>query len=153
MKGSRWYTFLGRILGFFYCAFLYLYLNSQLFYGLSVENKQTERCIKITTTTLDLIQFIGRFTVWLCIVQIFKAEFNHCVSLEPGFLFRQRDIALEALKYTERCWDVFQVFCRVNTSHRDKTMTWRQLMWMLKVQVLVSTFRAPVLCELICILF
>uniref|UniRef100_A0A3P9IHI0 Radial spoke head 10 homolog B n=1 Tax=Oryzias latipes TaxID=8090 RepID=A0A3P9IHI0_ORYLA len=50
-----------------------------------------------------------------------------------GFLFREPDFAAAAVTYVKECWEVFQVFCRVNTAHgEDKTMTCRQLLWMFK---------------------
>ncbi|KAF7204739.1 radial spoke head 10 homolog B isoform X2 [Nothobranchius furzeri] len=50
-----------------------------------------------------------------------------------GFLFRQPEFAVEALKYTERCWEVFETFCGVYMPHRDdRTMTFRHLMLMFK---------------------
>uniref|UniRef100_A0A1A7XEB6 Radial spoke head 10 homolog B2 n=1 Tax=Iconisemion striatum TaxID=60296 RepID=A0A1A7XEB6_9TELE len=50
-----------------------------------------------------------------------------------GFLFRQPGFAVEAVKYTERCWEVFEAFCRVYVSHRDdRIMTFRHLMLMFK---------------------
>ncbi|RVE59414.1 hypothetical protein OJAV_G00188150 [Oryzias javanicus] len=47
-----------------------------------------------------------------------------------GFLFREPDFAAAAMKFVNKCWEVFQVFCRVNRG--DKTMTCRQLLWMFK---------------------
>ncbi|KAM6896889.1 radial spoke head 10 homolog B [Xenentodon cancila] len=50
-----------------------------------------------------------------------------------GFLFRQPDFAVVAMKYMKKCWEIYQVFCRVKTIHKDDvTMTCRHLLWMFK---------------------
>ncbi|XP_008300148.1 radial spoke head 10 homolog B, partial [Stegastes partitus] len=50
-----------------------------------------------------------------------------------GFLFRQPDLAVVAMKYVKRCWEVYQAYCRVSTASKDDlTMTCRHLLWMFK---------------------
>ncbi|XP_061564104.1 radial spoke head 10 homolog B [Cololabis saira] len=50
-----------------------------------------------------------------------------------GFLFRQPDFAVVAMKYMKKCWGIYQVFCRLRTTHKDDvTMTCRHLLWMFK---------------------
>ncbi|XP_047232322.1 radial spoke head 10 homolog B isoform X3 [Girardinichthys multiradiatus] len=50
-----------------------------------------------------------------------------------GFLFKQPEITVEALKFANRCWEIFDTFCRVYLTHRDdESMTCRQLLWMFK---------------------
>ncbi|XP_030019125.1 radial spoke head 10 homolog B [Sphaeramia orbicularis] len=50
-----------------------------------------------------------------------------------GFLFRHSDSTLEALKYMEKSWEIYQAYSRVNAAPRDdKTMTCRHLLWMFK---------------------
>uniref|UniRef100_A0A3Q1F4A4 Radial spoke head 10 homolog B n=1 Tax=Acanthochromis polyacanthus TaxID=80966 RepID=A0A3Q1F4A4_9TELE len=50
-----------------------------------------------------------------------------------GFLFRQPHLAVVALNYMKRCWEVYQADCRVRTgSADDLTMTCRHLLWMFK---------------------
>uniref|UniRef100_A0A673ALE4 Radial spoke head 10 homolog B n=1 Tax=Sphaeramia orbicularis TaxID=375764 RepID=A0A673ALE4_9TELE len=58
---------------------------------------------------------------------------SSCVH--SGFLFRHSDSTLEALKYMEKSWEIYQAYSRVNAAPRDdKTMTCRHLLWMFKVQ-------------------
>ncbi|MEQ2221713.1 hypothetical protein ILYODFUR_018485, partial [Ilyodon furcidens] len=50
-----------------------------------------------------------------------------------GFLFKQPELTVEALKFANRCWEIFDTFCRVYLTHRDdESMTCRQLLWMFK---------------------
>ncbi|GLD57584.1 radial spoke head 10 homolog B2 [Lates japonicus] len=50
-----------------------------------------------------------------------------------GFLFGQPHFSVVAMKYMKRCWDVYQVYCRVHSAPRDdQTMTCRHLLWMFK---------------------
>ncbi|XP_026171381.1 radial spoke head 10 homolog B isoform X2 [Mastacembelus armatus] len=50
-----------------------------------------------------------------------------------GFLFGQPDHSVVAVDYMQRCWEVYQAYCRDITAHRnDQTMTYRQLLWMFK---------------------
>ncbi|MEQ2311728.1 hypothetical protein AMECASPLE_023655 [Ameca splendens] len=50
-----------------------------------------------------------------------------------GFLFKQPELTVEALKFANRCWEIFDTFCRVYLIHRDdESMTCRQLLWMFK---------------------
>ncbi|XP_075313850.1 radial spoke head 10 homolog B [Odontesthes bonariensis] len=44
-----------------------------------------------------------------------------------GFLFKQPDFAVVAMKHMKQCWEVYEAFCRVNV-----TMTYRHLLWMFK---------------------
>ncbi|XP_037547562.1 radial spoke head 10 homolog B [Nematolebias whitei] len=68
-----------------------------------------------------------------CVAKLITEDILPNATKVEGFLFRQPEFALEALKYTKRCWDVFEAFCQVSTSHRgEKTMTSRQFLWMFK---------------------
>ncbi|XP_038590869.1 radial spoke head 10 homolog B isoform X2 [Micropterus salmoides] len=50
-----------------------------------------------------------------------------------GFLFRQPDCSVVVVNYLQKCWEVYQAFCKVRASPRDdQTMTCRQLLWMFK---------------------
>uniref|UniRef100_A0A3P9NAH5 Radial spoke head 10 homolog B n=1 Tax=Poecilia reticulata TaxID=8081 RepID=A0A3P9NAH5_POERE len=50
-----------------------------------------------------------------------------------GLLFSQPDVTEEALKYLNKCWEIFQYFCRIYSAHSDETcMTCRHLLWMFK---------------------
>ncbi|KAM9715646.1 radial spoke head 10 homolog B [Menidia menidia] len=49
-----------------------------------------------------------------------------------GFLFKHPDFSVEAMKYTTRCWEVYETFCKASAARRDKTMTCRHLLWMFK---------------------
>uniref|UniRef100_A0A3Q2PWQ1 Radial spoke head 10 homolog B n=1 Tax=Fundulus heteroclitus TaxID=8078 RepID=A0A3Q2PWQ1_FUNHE len=50
-----------------------------------------------------------------------------------GFLFRRPELTAEALKNANRCWEIFDHFCRLYGAHRDlPSMTCRQLLWMFK---------------------
>uniref|UniRef100_A0A4W6CJH5 Radial spoke head 10 homolog B n=1 Tax=Lates calcarifer TaxID=8187 RepID=A0A4W6CJH5_LATCA len=50
-----------------------------------------------------------------------------------GFLFGQPHLSVVAMKYMKRCWDIYQVYCRVHSAPRDdQTMTCRHLLWMFK---------------------
>ncbi|XP_059180370.1 radial spoke head 10 homolog B isoform X2 [Centropristis striata] len=50
-----------------------------------------------------------------------------------GFLFRQPDCAVMAVKYLKKCWQVYQAYCKVNVAPRDdQSMTCRHLLWMFK---------------------
>uniref|UniRef100_A0A087Y613 Radial spoke head 10 homolog B n=1 Tax=Poecilia formosa TaxID=48698 RepID=A0A087Y613_POEFO len=50
-----------------------------------------------------------------------------------GLLFSQPDVTEEALKYLNKCWEIFQYFCRIYSTHSDETcMTCRHLLWMFK---------------------
>ncbi|CAG5909402.1 unnamed protein product [Menidia menidia] len=48
------------------------------------------------------------------------------------FLFKHPDFSVEAMKYTTRCWEVYETFCKASAACRDKTMTCRHLLWMFK---------------------
>uniref|UniRef100_A0A3B3U8W0 Radial spoke head 10 homolog B2 n=1 Tax=Poecilia latipinna TaxID=48699 RepID=A0A3B3U8W0_9TELE len=51
-----------------------------------------------------------------------------------GLLFSQPDVTEEALKYLNKCWEIFQYFCRIYSTHSNETcMTCRHLLWMFKV--------------------
>ncbi|XP_037836952.1 radial spoke head 10 homolog B isoform X2 [Kryptolebias marmoratus] len=68
-----------------------------------------------------------------CLLRLMAEDILPNARKVKGSLFRQPDFALEALKYAERCWEVFEAFCGVSTSGGgEKTMTLRQLMWMFK---------------------
>ncbi|XP_070708376.1 radial spoke head 10 homolog B [Pempheris klunzingeri] len=43
-----------------------------------------------------------------------------------GFLFRQPDCAVVAVNYLKKCWEAYKTHCK------DKTVTYRQLLWMFK---------------------
>ncbi|KAI4807482.1 hypothetical protein KUCAC02_027288 [Chaenocephalus aceratus] len=50
-----------------------------------------------------------------------------------GFMFRHPDCAEVAVSYLEKCWEVYQDYCRVIAAPReDRTMTCRHLLWMFK---------------------
>ncbi|XP_026207240.1 radial spoke head 10 homolog B isoform X2 [Anabas testudineus] len=50
-----------------------------------------------------------------------------------GFLFGQPDHSVVSLAYMKRCWEIYQVYCRVNAAPGDdQTMTYRHLLWMFK---------------------
>ncbi|XP_029312603.1 LOW QUALITY PROTEIN: radial spoke head 10 homolog B [Cottoperca gobio] len=50
-----------------------------------------------------------------------------------GFLFRQPDCAAVAVSYSEKCWEVYQTYCRVSAASREEqTMTGRHLLRMFK---------------------
>ncbi|XP_032430868.1 radial spoke head 10 homolog B isoform X3 [Xiphophorus hellerii] len=50
-----------------------------------------------------------------------------------GLLFSQPDVTEEALKYLNKCWEIFQYFCRIYSAHSDETcMTCRHLLRMFK---------------------
>ncbi|XP_054877109.1 radial spoke head 10 homolog B [Poeciliopsis prolifica] len=50
-----------------------------------------------------------------------------------GILFSQPDVTAEALKYLNKCWEIFQYFCRIYSAHSDQTcMTCRHLLWIFK---------------------
>ncbi|XP_044034895.1 radial spoke head 10 homolog B isoform X2 [Siniperca chuatsi] len=50
-----------------------------------------------------------------------------------GFLFRQPDCAVVTVNYLNKCWEVYQAYCKVNAAPRDdQTMTCRHLLWMFK---------------------
>ncbi|XP_035469851.1 radial spoke head 10 homolog B isoform X2 [Scophthalmus maximus] len=50
-----------------------------------------------------------------------------------GFLFGQPDLSVVAMKYTSRCWEVYQAYSAVHAApSEDQTMTCRHLLWMFK---------------------
>ncbi|XP_065805550.1 radial spoke head 10 homolog B [Labrus bergylta] len=50
-----------------------------------------------------------------------------------GFLFRQPDCAVVALNYFQKCWEIYQAYCKDFTAPRDEqTMTCRHLLWIFK---------------------
>ncbi|KAL3051210.1 hypothetical protein OYC64_001476 [Pagothenia borchgrevinki] len=50
-----------------------------------------------------------------------------------GFMFRHPDCAEVAVSYLEKCWEVYQDYCRVIAAPREeRTMTCRHLLWMFK---------------------
>uniref|UniRef100_A0A8C2ZBM5 Radial spoke head 10 homolog B n=1 Tax=Cyclopterus lumpus TaxID=8103 RepID=A0A8C2ZBM5_CYCLU len=52
-----------------------------------------------------------------------------------GFLFRQPDRAVVAVSYLKKCWEVYQVYCKINVIP-DQSMTCRHLLWMFKITFL-----------------
>uniref|UniRef100_A0A3Q4AHB1 Radial spoke head 10 homolog B n=1 Tax=Mola mola TaxID=94237 RepID=A0A3Q4AHB1_MOLML len=51
-----------------------------------------------------------------------------------GFLCRQPDCTEAALNYLQKCWEIYQTYCRVNRAPKDdRTMTCRDLLWMFQV--------------------
>ncbi|XP_034414068.1 radial spoke head 10 homolog B isoform X2 [Cyclopterus lumpus] len=55
-----------------------------------------------------------------------------------GFLFRQPDRAVVAVSYLKKCWEVYQVYCKINVIP-DQSMTCRHLLWMFKDLHLLDT--------------
>ncbi|XP_069012056.1 radial spoke head 10 homolog B isoform X1 [Embiotoca jacksoni] len=50
-----------------------------------------------------------------------------------GFLFRQPDVAVVAMSYMKRSWEVYQALRRVNPPPRsDRAVTYRHLLWAFK---------------------
>ncbi|KAM3826821.1 radial spoke head 10 homolog B [Vipera latastei] len=50
-----------------------------------------------------------------------------------GILFSDRQQAVYALSYIDKCWEIFQAFCRPSTlPPYEPTMTMRHFLWMLK---------------------
>ncbi|XP_068439646.1 radial spoke head 10 homolog B isoform X2 [Clinocottus analis] len=57
-----------------------------------------------------------------------------------GFLFRQPDCAAVSVRYSKKCWEVHQAYCKVNvTNSRDQSMTYRHLLWIFKDLNLLDT--------------
>ncbi|KAL7979222.1 hypothetical protein Chor_015246 [Crotalus horridus] len=66
-----------------------------------------------------------------------------------GILFSDRQQAVYALSYIDKCWEIFQAFCRPSTlPPYEPTMTMRHFLWMLKL-VFLEFFEALVDCALL----
>ncbi|XP_051273709.1 radial spoke head 10 homolog B isoform X2 [Dicentrarchus labrax] len=50
-----------------------------------------------------------------------------------GFLFKQPGFAVVSVNYLNKCWEIYQAYCKVNAAPRDdQTMTCRHMLWMFK---------------------
>ncbi|XP_035514034.1 radial spoke head 10 homolog B isoform X2 [Morone saxatilis] len=50
-----------------------------------------------------------------------------------GFLFKQPGFTVVSVNYLNKCWEIYQAYCKVNAAPRDdQTMTCRHMLWMFK---------------------
>ncbi|XP_015249087.1 PREDICTED: radial spoke head 10 homolog B-like [Cyprinodon variegatus] len=112
------------------------------------EEGLAETCSPFTTMQL------WKFLKWLVLVSYYiygkdllskKHRLRDCISKMlmddvlpnamnvKGLLFRQPELTVEALKYANRCWEIFEKFCRIYSAPgANKSMTCRQLLRMFK---------------------
>ncbi|KAF0025234.1 hypothetical protein F2P81_022115 [Scophthalmus maximus] len=72
-----------------------------------------------------------------CNIHHHDITLTQIARLIKGFLFGQPDLSVVAMKYTSRCWEVYQAYSAVHAApSEDQTMTCRHLLWMFKITFL-----------------
>ncbi|KAM9837984.1 radial spoke head 10 homolog B [Aulostomus maculatus] len=67
-----------------------------------------------------------------CFTKLLTDDILPNAQIVKGFLFRQPECAVLAMKYIQKCRDVYQAFSRATAAGNGHAMTYRHLLWMFK---------------------
>ncbi|XP_056286419.1 radial spoke head 10 homolog B [Pseudoliparis swirei] len=73
-----------------------------------------------------------------CFSQLMTSNIRPGAKNVKGFLFRRPGRAVAAESYLEKCWEVYQDYCKVHVTP-DQSMSGRHLLWMFKDLRLLDT--------------
>ncbi|KAM3592760.1 uncharacterized protein V6R79_024628 [Siganus canaliculatus] len=69
----------------------------------------------------------------VCFSKLMMVDILPNAKKVKGFLFKQPHRTVVAMKYSTKCWEIYQAHCNaIAAAREDQTMTCRQLLWMFK---------------------